>query len=290
MIPVGRLAPGDQWDQTLLDDLFDNRLYPTGLKFDRINGYPSQVDGAIVLLPGRYWAERGNDISESLSRYQWVLGIRTGDETDSFDVQDRIYHRNIRWWIQTPRTDIDHGDARLIGVGYTPHFADLPADPVDKHLDMFLSAQNNHTRRAEFFSALRETATSVVRETTGFTSGMPPARYADLMRYARTAPAPSGVFTPDSFRVWEALQAHTIPIADDISPQYRSAGYWNALLPDAPFPIITNPDELPSLIDDLLTDWPANANRVAAWWIRQKRRMAHWLLDDLRDLGALPCR
>jgi hypothetical protein len=286
VITVSRLAPGDQWDQTFLDDLFDNRLYPTGLEFRRVNRYPPGSDGAILLIPGRYWSERGNQISEAISRLPWVLGIRTSDEADTFDAAERIYHPNIRWWIQTPRTDVDHGDARLFGVGYSPHFVELPADPVDKHLEVFLSAQNNHTRRAGFFSALQETATRIIRETPGFTEGMPAAQYADQMRYARIAPAPSGVFSPDSFRVWEALEAHAIPIADDISPQYRSAGYWNALLPDAPFPIITNPDELPGLIDTLLTDWPANANRVAAWWIRQKRRIAHWLLDDLRELGA----
>ena len=53
MIPVGRLAPKDQWDQNMLDLLFDNDLYYTGLTFKRIEGYP-HTDGAILIIPGRY--------------------------------------------------------------------------------------------------------------------------------------------------------------------------------------------------------------------------------------------
>jgi len=33
--------------------------------------------------------------------------------------------------------------------------------------------------------------------------------------------------------------------------------------------------------------WPASANRDTAWWMGYKRRLAHWLKDDLKALGAL---
>ena len=79
MIHVGRLAPGNQWDQNMLDLLFANQLYPTGLTFKRVEGYPSGVDGCILLIPGRYWVDKANQISEAISRYQWILAMRVGD-------------------------------------------------------------------------------------------------------------------------------------------------------------------------------------------------------------------
>jgi len=101
------------------------------------------------------------------------------------------------------------------------------------------------------------------------------------------APAPSGAVSPDSFRLYEALEAHTIPIADDISPTHDSAGYWRLVFPDAPFPILDSYEQLPGYIEDQLKAWPANANQIAAWWTRQKRTMARNLRNDLKKLGAL---
>jgi hypothetical protein len=158
-------------------------------------------------------------------------------------------------------------------------------------LDVFMSAQNTHVRRNECFDALEGdlpgVALKFVNATEGFTQGLDPATYVQQMRYTKVAPAPSGAQCPDSFRVWEALESHAVPIADDISPVYDSQGFWDMLLPGAPFPILTDYADLPGLIEDVLTDWPARANRVTAWYMRYKRQMATDLVTDLRELGAL---
>lgn len=283
MITVARLAPFNQWDQNLLDELFGNRLADTGIEFSRIDGYPGDVDGCILIIPGRYWVGRGNLISEALNPFKWVLCIRTGDEEDLFDTVERIVHPNIKHWIQTPHRRYN---ARYIGVGYPPHFNTVPARERD--LDVFLSGQNTHTRRTQCFNALkRVTATKCVAATEGFTQGFPTDEYTDHMCRAKIAPCPSGASSPDSFRVWEALQAHTIPIADDLSPTYNSAGFWDMICPGAPFPIIHSYKSLPGYINDQLGDWPAKANRVTAWWMRYKRNLALGLRNDLEALGAI---
>lgn len=284
MIPVGRLAPGDQWDCNLLDRLFANTLYPTGLDFKRFEGYPN-TEGCVLIIPGRYWAMRTSEISEALARYEWVLFMRTGDEEDLFDVA-KVEHPNIRFWVQTPRTD--YGDARLFGVGFPPHFNTLPKDPPQKNLDLFMSCQRTHTRRIEAFEALKETPLEAcVIPTEGFTQGTSTGEYAANMTRAKVAPAPSGAVSPDSFRFFEALEAHAIPIADDVSPVDGPTGYWRRLFPDAPFPILTDYNDLPGYVDDALKDWPANTNRITAWWMRQKRQMSHNLREDLEALRAL---
>lgn len=283
MIHVGRLAPTEQWDQHILDLLFDNRLYPTGLTFQRHEGYPN-ADGAIMIIPGRYWVKNANRISEALAKYQWVLAIRAGDEEDLFH-PDRIYHPNIKWWVQYPRTTTDYGDARPIPVGFPPHFDDLRPG-FGKNTDVFISGQNTHQRRNECFHALRHVA-GEIHATQGFTQGMGRSEYAEWMVSARVAPAPSGPASQDTFRLWEALQSHTVPIADDVTPGYDGTGFWDQFFPGHPFPVLSSYEQLPGYIEDALAGWPANSNRVTAWWMAEKRRMAINLVDDLKALGAL---
>ena len=285
-ITVGRLAPVNQWDQNLLDRLFANKLYPTGIEFRRVDGYPSSHDGCVLIVPGRYWAGREAEISAAIAQYSWLLMIVTSDEESTFDI-GKVDHSSQQLWLQTPRVGREY-DARLIPVGFPPHFDSLPAGPPDKPLDVFMAAQCTHDRRSRAFDALARVARpKYVQTTAGFTQGRPPAEYTHLMLQAKVAPCPSGAVSPDSFRVYEALESHTIPIVDDISPAYDSRGYWERMFPDAPFPILTNYDDLPGYIDDVLADYPRLANRIAAWWIQTKRRYALWLKEDLEALGAL---
>jgi hypothetical protein len=286
-IHVGRLAPPGMWDTNLVELLLSNRLYPTGLDFKRSLGYPN-AHGCVLIVPGKYWTDHTDQISEALATYEWVLAFRTSDEEDWFDIH-RVTHPNIRWWVQYPRTDRDYGDARLLGAGFTPHFNKLPADAPAKDLDLFLSAQRTHIRREQAFDTLEQVQSDniLINPTDGFTRGMIASAYCDAMMRAKVAPAPSGAQTPDSFRLWEALESHTVPIADDISPVYESAGFWRNLLPGAPFMVFDDYEDLPALIEDELRDWPWGANRIAAWWMRTKRQHVQWLREDLEELGAL---
>jgi hypothetical protein len=79
-----------------------------------------------------------------------------------------------------------------------------------------------------------------------------------------------------------------VPIADDITPGYDSKGFWAQLFPDAPFPIITDYESLPNYIEEALDNWPANANRVWAWWIAKKRSMAIDVSADIQLLRGEP--
>lgn len=284
MIAVGRLAPANQWDTTLLDMLIDGQLYPHGLSIKRYDGYPL-TGGCVLVVPGRYWHNQIDRVNEAVSAYDWLLLIRTSDEEDLFDIS-RIDHPNARFWVQTPRTDRDYGNARLFGVGFTPHLSTLPPDPPTKTLDVFLAAQNTHQRRREAFAQLQPGSARTVIPTQGFTQGLEAADYTAQLVTSKVAPAPAGPASPDTFRVYEALEAHAIPIADDITPGYASAGYWRTLFPDCPFPVLTNYEDLNGYIGDQLAAWPDNANRITAWWMQRKRAMTHWLLDDLKALGA----
>jgi len=262
----------------MLDRLFANELYDTGLDFKRDEGYPTGVDGCVLIIPGRYWHHRTNEISEAISTFQWVLAMRVGDEEDLFQ-PDRVFHRNIKWWVQSPNPVTDYGDARLFGIGYPPHFNDLAF--TERGTAVFLSAQNTHIRRHECFDALENVKVpKLVAQTQGFTQGMDKHRYASYMAAAKIAPAPSGPVTGDSFRLYEALEAHTVPIADN-------KDFWlNLYRAGLPFPIVDNYDQLAGYIHDQIEQWPANSNHITAWWMHQKRQLTKWLKADLDDLGA----
>lgn len=286
MIHAGHLAPMGCWDTNMLFQLMNNELYPTGHTFKHVEGYPHTDDGVVMVIPGRYWHEHTETITEALARYRWVLAMRTGDEEDLFDIA-AVEHPRIKWWVQTPMTSRHYGDARFIGCGWTPAFNNV--DFGRKDLDVFLSAQNTQQRRNQAFVALSQVrAEKVVHETEGFTQGYSADEYAGLMARAKVAPCPSGAFSPDSFRTFEALQAHAIPIADDVSPNpgYYASGYWHKLFGDCPFPLLTTYEQLPGYIADQLALWPANANRITAWWMRYKRQLSQWLRDDIEALTA----
>lgn len=298
MIPVGRLAPLKQWDCNMFELLVSNRLYPTGLEFRSWDGYPGypQARGCVLQVPGRYWAAHTDQINEAIKRYEWLLLVRTSDEEDLFDVR-KIVHPNVKFWVQTPRVGRDYGDARLFGVGYPPHFNDLPKEPPDKSLDVFLSAQTSnglpgdqfrlYERRARFFDVLKAGSwVSELVERGGFAQG-DRAEYVAGMLSAKVAPAPTGTVSVDSFRFAEALEAHAVPVADAVSDVDGVTDYWHRLYPGAPFPILRDTEHLPMIVDGLVDGWPANSNRVAAFWMRYKRELSLWLKTDLQQLGAL---
>jgi hypothetical protein len=298
-VHVVKLEPTSQWDQTVLNLLWTNELSPTGLNFVvHDNEYPN-ADGIVLVIPGRFWSGRDPErfapetITREIARYRWVLAIRTGDEEDWFH-PGMIQHPNIRWWIQTPRMNVDYGYVRRFGVGFTPHLASLSLGTPDKDIDLYLSAQNTHPRRFDAFRELHHLQWStaaglliISNESPGFTQGVPPEMYAFDMVHTKIALCPAGPDTPDTFRLYEALEAHCIPIADDVcANRPEETGYWRSLFPDAPFPILADWEDLPLLVGENLPDWVAKSNRITAWWILQKREYVRWLHDDLHVLAA----
>lgn len=280
MIPVGHLAP-ECWDQNIVRRLLDGDLYyPHGLAVKHHAGYPN-TEGAALIIPGRYWHKQTDRINEAIRRYRWVLAFRVSDEEDLFDI-NQIEHPNLRWWVQTPRPDRDYGAARLFGVGYPPHFNNL--ELRERLIDCFLSAQDTHPRRHDCFNSL-EGIHGRIHRTPGFTQGMDPAEYRDCMSAAKIAPAPSGAVSIDSFRVWEALEAGALPVADSVSPTDGLTDYWQRLFGEVPFPTVQDWSQVSWAA--LLNEWPANAAKVATWYAGYKRTLAGWLVEDLTALGAL---
>lgn len=247
-------------------------------------------DGLIYIVHGAN--NKVADINKKIARFKWVLLILVSDEENLFDI-DKIDHPNIKVWVQTPRAGKDYDNVRYFGVGYSyasKYRGSVGISYLNKPAEVFISGQNTHDRRKTIFEKLdsyREDNPDKnveIFETEGFTQGMEPADYYTHMASTKIAPAPSGIVSPDSFRLYEALELGAIPIADDLSPRYDSKGYWNIIFPDAPFPILQD-DNINSLIDESLENFQEKANGIFAWWIAQKRRYAHDLIEDIITLS-----
>jgi hypothetical protein len=104
--------------------------------------------------------------------------------------------------------------------------------------------------------------------------------------------APSGPVTPDTFRIFEALEAGCIPIADCRVPDDQNNDsfgddYWTWFFgEEPPFPVLTSYSQLPGYTEEALANWKPLSNKIFAWWMRKERQMAYWLENDLADLGV----
>lgn len=280
-IPVIILRGGASWCKSMYIKMFKNKLdnIDTGYNFS-INIIESGQEwpvseGAVVLIHGHFW-------SGHYDKYKWVIAMRTDDEEDEFDIF-KIKHSNIKWWVQYPVMGRDYGDARLIPIGTPNYFDDLPSARPVKDIDIFLSAQDTHQRRHDVFETVDriKTSSSFVNRTDGFSAGISREDYRNKALRSKIMPAPSGAVSPDSFRLYEALESHAYPIADDISPQIESKGFFKRLFPDAPFPIIEDWGELEHIV---LNYQPDKQKEIDEWWTNYKKSLIMNLRKDIEKL------
>ena len=276
----------------LCDDQHIVELIAPDDRYTHTTDSPPAGDGAVVVCPARYFTpEQVNDLIAPLP---WCVLILTSDEESTFDA-NAVAHPNVTLWVMTPRPDRDYPKGtRFIGEGFNPETRPTLAaigNPA-RTRDVFLSAQNTHERRWELFRALERMGPRICRDVTatpGFMQGFERSEYLGRMASAKVAPCPSGPATPDSFRLYEALEAGCVPIADMTAPgAYPNRGYWDMVAPGAPFECIDYWSDVEKYVRAALVGWPRRAAECQSWWVRHKRRMTLDLADDVADASGLP--
>lgn len=290
-----------QWDMTLIKDLLDGKLWQAaeGYQFKQwsVDEFKLPNDGAVLVIPARQNAElvNRNRIQNYISELDWCVLILVGDEERTFDYQ-ALNHSNMKVWLMQPKPD-DKADFYL-GSGYTPHLKKLLPELKPQYdlkpYDWSFMGQNNHVRRniaAEQMTAIepREDWAAYLLMTDGFTQGKERADYCQILAGSKAVPAPSGIASPDSFRVFEALEAGAVPIADDISALWSDEGYWRKVFEgeDVPFKIISDYANLEGYLADIIRDYPQYQNRVFAWWQGYKRKMAYTLSQHVHEVSGI---
>lgn len=246
-------------------------------------------EGAIVCFPAKAHEHDIPRLNADLAALPWVLLVLAEDECGDFNT-DKLTHPNMRVWVQTPwlgrYARVDHP----LPVGYR---TDRP-EPLKlaKDLDWFFCGQITHSRRQACARQLRNMEGGHLVETICFGAtieqgGLSYPDYLAAMARAKVIPCPSGNVTPDSFRLWEALEAGCVPIADGLSPRSDfPAGYWDVVAPGHPWPVVEDWSMLGFQMAQVLAEWDSLAARCGAWWLRFKRDLRVKLEDTLAELGA----
>lgn len=316
MIPIVWLSlnpdtpPRGYWDMGMLEDVFSNKMWRTPYEFvhyEDWNKYlaswqsaphkDSSNNGAVIIFPARAQVDYIKELNEKISELKWVVLFLTGDEEATFPVE-KIKHKNIKIWVMSPRGG-RHDKYGKLGTGYPPQAREwLPKYEKEATLrrsDFFFAGQITHERRqqlAEQLTRMKEDGKiGVFTPTKGFTQGDPHDLYYKQMSDAKVAPAPSGPETPDSFRLFEALESGCVPIADTRVPKNNfSDNYWTYFFnEEPPFPVLTEYDQLPGYIEDAVSQYPVLNNKIFSWWIRKKREFVRQIVSDITEVSGITC-
>lgn len=281
------------WDNALIEAIFDRELWSpvNGDDFEHHDDYLDSKDGSIVVIPARYHADKVNEINRDIAKLNWVIVILCGDEEAVFPA-DKLTHPQgrLKVWVMTPTFGKYGNIDRYLGDGWPTDTREILRKmdaPEARPFDWFFAGQVTHTRREECVSKLREIIGGHLLETPGFTQGMPRDEYLRYMVESKVIPCPSGPETPDTFRLYEALEAGCVPIADDMTPKdTEPSRYWHKMFGDVPFPVVEDWSNLPGLIENLRDRYPTINNRVFAWWQQRKRQMVYNLEEDVKQLSG----
>lgn len=279
----------EQWDFGFLSAFLKGDLWQTNnwVGFDIKSCQKlSKCEKAIVAIPARHHKGLEEEINHELRKIDKVVLFLMGDEEADFDV-DKISHPSITIWVQNPHMD-KHDKYKRIGTGFPPHFKKYLDDTIypDKETDIYFSGQVTHDRRIELVEALIEMYSKYkidLLQTEGFTQGESHDVYAKKMSQAKIAPCPSGAVIQDSFRLFEALEAMAVPIADQKTPSGRVDEYWDWLFKDiTPFPKLSDFEAMKAVVPEILNDYARLQHKITAWYINYKRNFAYEVMKGLQ--------
>jgi hypothetical protein len=271
-----------RYDSTsMLNDMLD--LYDV----THIGGWDSMpdVDGAVIIVHGGREVGRLDRLNEDIKKLSWCIIVALGDEESSFPVE-KIEHPHRKIWVQEPIPGRhDFADRFMInGYGHDRHRHIVD---VEKDLQWFFGGQVSHERRVACVDALRKINWGgVVIETRGYFQGVSLAEYMRLMCRAKIVLCPSGPFSPDAARPWDALEAGCIPVLDDLSPTRKERGFWKYVLGEHPLPVLTDWNDLLLVVPELLESWEETAAICQHFWQEYQTSFRRWLFKDLTMLGV----
>ncbi len=238
------------WDMQLLEDLFIKKNHHSQI---------GKLKEAIVVCPTEY--QDVNELNKKISNLKRCILICTSDEENKLDLS-KIKHDNIQIYATyVHKTD---ADVKWLPIGYTPH--SKTKGWLEKDIDVLFAGQVNHDSRKKMIRAISDIPTVELDISRGFSQGLEPKDYTQKMQRAKVVPAPRGNISPDSFRLYEALEHGAAPVAENRE-------FFDVLFKDYPFPVITDYKQWRGYVEDALKGFPVIQNTSTAWWMRYKEHL-----------------
>lgn len=271
-------------DQLMLQHIFAKVLdYKYQDSFAQFDGFEQHRKhgpghgGAVVLMALEDNKRHIDRLNEDIKTLPWCLVILTQNEYGS-DAYMGIKHPNMRLWLQTPAAD-DKAD-RFIALGYPSIVADHHAGlPEDRPTDWFFAGQMNHQRRLQCRDALANIPKGVFFGTPGFNQGWDYHKYVNAMVHSKIVVCPAGPETPETFRMYEALEAGCIPIVDmQDGHGIRRKDHWTKVFgEDFPLAIMNYWPSVDEVIKSELENYNERLELIMKWWADYKLEV----IDDL---------
>lgn len=232
------------WDQAMLEDMFKTKEHHTEI---------GELKQAIVVIPTA--DQNPDDINKELSKLDECYVICTSDEWHNFDLS-KLSHANMELFSMYA-TD-DEIDVMWLPIGYTPH-GKAEFYSTERDNDIYFAGQVNHKKRKEMVKELNKLPNFKLDQSGGFAQGLNTTQYLHNIKTSKVISAPSGNISPDSFRLYEALENGAVPIADD--PKY-----FTKLFGSYPFPAVNKSEQWSTYAEESVKLYPVLNNRCSAWW------------------------
>lgn len=229
-------------------------------------------DGAIVVISLDHNEQYIKQLNRDIKKLPWCLLIVTSNEYASKSYR-KLKHPNLKIWLQSADED-DEAD-RFIGFGYPAKVTNRNQERIH---DWFFAGQITHDRRKEWAKELWKIPNGIFVGSSGFNEGLEFDEYEKLLNTSKVVPCPAGPETPDTFRLYEALEAGCIPIIDMRNGKgfYRK-DYWSKIFKDCPIAIINSVLSIDEVMKYELDNYEQRLSDIQEWWKKEKER----LLDDL---------
>lgn len=271
-------------EQIFLDRLFGGLL-------EEVESFEG-LDGAVVMVRANDNIKYIDQLNADLAKLKWCLVIVTGNEYSS-DFHINIKHENCRIWVQTPKPS-DVADF-FVGFGFPSDvttFLPNGFDPAkaDRPYDWSFAGQVTHNRRRECLKYAEKVPNGKAVKTEGFNQGLSYPEYIKLLTETKIVPCPGGAVTPDTFRVYEALECGCIPVLDDAAGHiFHGRGqesYWQKVLSPAPLWVVSDWSKFPEIAAQLIGNFEEEQQKVIEWWGEYKSKIITTLRLHLHELQS----
>lgn len=261
-------------------------------------------------------------IQSHIQARPWAIIFIAQDEDAHMRI-DKLVHPKMRQWVQVPKPPVTPWypgldwayklglNVRSLPMGYDSDFNRLVSfEPsfTSRPIDWVFKGQCAYHRHGEWLKILQRLAnhTQSIPDDSNCTFLQYEGKHSecrldgmisldDYIRLHTDAKIvicrPEG-WNPCPARIFYVLQAGCIPIVSE-KPSTRGAWYnlynwnnwWEFMLGERPpFPIIKDINELDSVLQKTLREWPANGKKVYTWWLDYKKRLDASLRAEIIDI------